>query len=490
MRLRRVFPPLLLCFAACGSNQDTSNPRSYAPDGATPDAALDAALDAPLDAAPTPDAPPDAPATTAKRIDITFAGTGRGFVFLTHTESAQKLATCTSSCTLLVEPSDPEELTLWGFTPSTFGGWTAVGCSSTTANNCNLGVVTTDRAATVTFNRDPQEVTTIFPPTRLVGLAMTPDGNLVTATTTAVSKLNLAGDVLWTTPMTAVPISSEDGGNALTTDAAGNIYGSGGGGLYKLSPDGQILWTTPVAITLSGNASFQSVVSASLDGTVIAAHTAGGAHVVDGNGALRFDTSGGADGMAVAPDGTVAIGVDSDIFLGQETVQLFDKTGNKLATVGNSDAGISLIYDPQGFLSRLATHFSASDMARFSPALQPAGADFEHTGFPGAVQAGLAVDPSGNTVIARGQAEGGFGPLGLRVKVITPASTVLWEETKPAKNDQSDGPPPLSDGVTPMLIAGDGSARFAIGGLYSDDTPWIRISTFQPSSTAKRSTRR
>jgi len=429
----------------------------------------------------------DFQSATAKRLDITFAGTGRGFVYLTHTHSAQKLTMCTASCTLFVEPSDPEELTLWGFTPSQFAGWTA-GCSSTTANDCDLGRVTSDRAATVTFNRDAQEVATIFPPKRLVGLAMTPDGNLVTATTTEVSKLNLAGDVLWTTPMTAELTSPEDGGNALTTDAAGNVYGSGGGGLYKLSPDGQIVWTRPVAILLNGDASFQSVVSASLDGTVIAARTARGAHVVDGDGQLRFDTGKRPDGMAVAPDGTVAVGVDNPSVPGVETAQRFDKTGHELESVGDFDPGISLIYDPQGFLSTLTTHFGATHMVRYSPALQPAGANREDTGFPGAVQAGLAVDPSGNTAIARGESDGHFGALGLRVRVIAPDSSVLWEERKPA-NDLGGGAPILIDGVTPFVIAGDGNTRFAIGGLYSDDTPWIRISTFLPSSTLTRGQR-
>ncbi|HEX7841865.1 MAG TPA: hypothetical protein VF469_30555, partial [Kofleriaceae bacterium] len=401
---------------------------------------------------------------TARRIDITIAGAAPGFVYVAESDPFSATLLCTSSCTTYVAPGT--DVTLYGFTPSTFGGWT--GACEVTTHDCNLGTVIADRAATVTFDRDEREVATIFPRETVTGLAMTPDGNVVVADAIGVSKLTLSGDVVWTTPIAG-------GAHDLASDAAGKIYGAGGPGLFALSPAGAILWTRAIAVAPHLGQSFQSTVAVSPDGSVIAAHTTDGAHVVDGSGADRFTRTGlTADGLAVAPDGTVAIGTESESVPGLLDAVRFDASGAPLATLsplpGDTDA--SLVYDAQNFLCAQTTQGGFAHVSRIAPDLTPAFTSSERTGFAVPPPAGIVIDSSGEVVAVRGNDESSLTATGLFIEVRSPTGAVTWTHRKQAISQIAII---LDDGVTPSAAAADGNHHVAVAGVYNDSMPWIQV---------------
>jgi hypothetical protein len=400
---------------------------------------------------------------TAKRISITVAGAAPGFVYVADSLFSAFLV-CTSSCTTYGAPGT--DITLYGFTPSTFAGWT--GACTTATNDCNLGTVIEDRAATVTFDRDEREVATLFPRALVTGLTMTPDGNLVVADAIGVSKLTTTGDVVWTRPIAG-------GAHDLASDAAGRVYGAGGPGLFALSPAGAILWTRSIGVARNVTQSFQSAVSVSPDGTVIAARTSDGARVVDGSGVDRF-TAGGltSDGLAVAPDGTVAIGTASLNVPALLDVVRFDASGAALAPIsplpGDTDA--SLIYDAQNFLCSVTTHGRFAHASRIAPDGTTVFSTTERV-FSGIdPPAGIVVDSRGEVVTVRNSDDSGTGiATGMLIKVWSATGELLWTHNKPSTPQMII----LDDGVTPSAIAADGDHHVAVGGVYNDFTPWIQV---------------
>ena len=402
---------------------------------------------------------------TAKRIHIDVAGEAAGFVYIVDDVTPGAPVICTRSCTTHVVPGT--HVDLFGFTPSTFSGWTG-GCTTTSDHDCSLGAVTTNRTASVTFDRDEREVATVIPRAPVTGLTMTPDGNLVVADQFGVSKLTLDGHVVWTRRI-------DRGASGLASDAAGHIYAVGGSGLVALSSDGKPLWSRSIHVDPNPLRSFQSTVSASPDGTVIAVHQSDGVQVVDGTGADRF-TRGGlspADGMAVAPDGTVAVGAESVVIDSLIDVHRFTASGVELPPLAPlpGDRDVSLVYDAQNFLCAETTFFGFADVSRTSPDLTTLFHTSELTHFAVSPPAAVVISSSGEIVSLRGADEDAFAT-GLLIEAYSPTGTLTWTHRKPAASQFFLI---LDDGVLPFAAATDTNHHLAVGGVYDATTPWIQV---------------
>ncbi|HET9623388.1 MAG TPA: hypothetical protein VFP84_18570, partial [Kofleriaceae bacterium] len=230
-------------------------------------------------------APPVGP-----KVTVTFAGGSTGQVRMFDDTSDAPITTCVASPCVGVVP-EGHHVTLFGFSSSQFGGWTG-DCVSTT-HDCDLGTVTSDRAAVVTFNRDPGEVVSFVTDDVPHWVAFAPDGGLYVSYL-EVRKLRLDGTIEWRFPKVGV--------HDMASDAAGNLYAVSGRELFSLSPDGALRWSTTVDLAPNFLRSIESGVQVSSDGTIIAVHTADGARVLDGNGNDRFALTGltGIDGFALA----------------------------------------------------------------------------------------------------------------------------------------------------------------------------------------------
>jgi hypothetical protein len=397
----------------------------------------------------------------SKAIAITMAGAA-GLVYVTSNDVV--LTECNSSCTTYVP--NATSVTLYGYTPSTFTGWTG-DCTSST-NDCNLGTVVNNRAATVTFARDDREIATLMLATPVTGLAMTPDGDLVVASANGVSRMTISGAVVWTTPIAG-------GATDLATDAAGNVYGRGGTGVFSLTSAGAMRWTHAVTVAKNPHLSIQSTIAVSPDGTVVAAHTSDGAAVLDGGtGADRFTITGlTSDGMAVAPDGTVAIGTASgDVWL---NVQRYNQMGTALATLmmlpGENDA--SLTYDVHNALCSQTTYGPGDGVtvSRIDSSLASAFSKAEGTTDQPTHMA-VVVASTGDIVAVRAATNQVLGG-GVRLEAFSPTGTSTWTHTK----TPSDLVPDFMevDGVEVKALAADGNHHVAVGGTYNYDSPWIQI---------------
>jgi hypothetical protein len=401
---------------------------------------------------------------TAQRIHINVAGEAAGFVYIVDDVTPGAPVICTRSCTTHVVPGT--HVDLFGFTPSTFSGWT--GACTTTDHDCSLGAVTTNLTATVAFDRDEREVATVIPRAPVTGLTITPDGNLVVADEFGVSKLTLDGHVVWTRRI-------ELGASGLASDAAGNIYAVGGSGLLALSSDGKPLWSRSITVAPNPLRSFQSTVSASPDGTVIAVHQSDGVQVVDGTGADRFARGGlsPADGMAVAPDGTVAVGAESVVVAPLIDVHRFTATGVELAPLAPlpGDRDVSLVYDAENFLCAQTTFFGIANVSRTSPDLTTLFETFEDTHFAVSPPGAVVISSSGEVIALRGADEDAFAT-GLLIEAYSPTGTLTWTHRKPAASQFFLI---LDDGVLPAAAATDGNHHLAVGGVYDATTPWIQV---------------
>lgn len=413
------------------------------------------------------------------RLHITIAGDGPGFVYVTDGPSGfHIIATCTSSCTVDL-PASPD-LALWAFTPSTFGGFTA-GCV-TSDHTCAIDPAIHEVA--VRFDRDPGEIATLFPARTVTGLVFAPDGDLIIGDPTGVSKLTLAGAVVWTTPIVG-------GAHDLATDDAGNIYGASnttgtstlvGPGLFALSPTGVVKWTRPFNLQLDPERlehAFQSRVSASPDGTVIAALNDEGVHVVDGNGVDRFPTilHSFLDGMAVAPDGTVAYGTQSPLASDIVDVNRVTKDGAPLDPITSlfGDRNLAMAYGAGNFLCTQTMDSGVSDVARVAPDLsyaftaqQRVDADIEFTG-------GVAFDSSGDCIVAHITNDVVAAAFGVRFDAYSPTGAITFTHNKPAADEVAG--PLLADGVTASALATDHNHHVALSGDFGGfgAIPWIQV---------------
>jgi hypothetical protein len=404
-------------------------------------------------------------AADAKQVAITFAGGATGQAIVYDAAAASTLVTCTASCTTYVAPA--AQIVLYGFTPSTFAGWTG-DCTSST-HDCNLGTVVNDRAATVTFTPDEREVATLTPPAPPLAIAYTPDGDLIVADASAVRKLTPAGQIVWTA-------AGVGGAVAVATDDAGHVFGLSGSDLFGLSAAGALSWKTavPGPYALPQQA-FGAALAASPDGTVIAVLQADGAFVVDGAGAKRFQATGVLHAHAVAVDASGIVAVANDNGTGDTSeAHRYDKTGAPLATLpATSEIGyydIAIAYDTTGDLCAHSTGFSHAIVSRTDAAGAFAFLESESTSAAADLPTGLAVASTGDLIALRGTGDGSIA--GLQLEQWSPTGTVLWSHVK---TPTSYVAPLFDDGVNPTAIAADGAKHVAVAGTYGDTQPWIQI---------------
>ncbi|HEX4416842.1 MAG TPA: choice-of-anchor D domain-containing protein [Kofleriaceae bacterium] len=398
--------------------------------------------------------------TGTHRLHIAFAGAGTGTVDIAVTDGLPP-PPCAATCD--VDVTAGTVLQLIPSTPSMFGGWSG-GC--TLDDTECVATMTSDRNVTVTFDRDDREIATLRPGRAVQGLAFAADGNLIIGDDQQVSEVKLDGTVVWSTPITG-------GVHGLVTDDAGRIYGGGGtmpGGIvFAMSATGGMLWTKPLAIEYPGITvtSIQSTVQVSPDGTVVAALTTSGLSVLDGNGNDRFAVPGvNIDGMAVAADGTVAIGTSSANFPDQLDLHRYTPSGTELALVSPlpGDARASLAFDAAGGLGSITTSFSHAQVAYTTPALTTAWSTRTETD-DSVAPAGLVFDSGGNMVVTYTQ-DSTF--IGLHIEQLaTSSGASLWTLLKAPADS-------LFGDFEPQAIAADHAKRVAIGGAY-DFAPWVAV---------------
>jgi hypothetical protein len=401
----------------------------------------------------------------AKALTFTFAGAGQGQVQVYVNSGLGPQTICTATCTTYV-PSGAS-VVAYGFTPSTFGGWSGA-CVSATAD-CNLGTVVNDRAATATFDLDDREVVTLTPPAPPTAIAYAPDGDLIVADAAAIRKLTPAGAIVWTA-------SGAGGAAAVATDAAGDVFALGGSTLFALTPAGALAWSA----SLPGGfirpyQSFGSPLAASPDGTVLAVLQGGGAYVTDGGGVLRFQATGVPDprAIAVAADGTVAIAGD-DRTADDSDVVRFTPAGVALATIPSiGHAGyydLAMAFDATGDVCAYSTGFSSANAARLDPGGTFAFDKFESTQAAADLPTGAAVASTGDLIGARGVTDDPIS--GLQLEQWSPTGALLWSHTKTYRAVLV---PLVDDGVMPVSIAADGAKHVAVAGTYGYSQPWIQI---------------
>jgi hypothetical protein len=359
-------------------------------------------------------------------VTVTIAGPGRGYVLVS---AGGLVTTCTHSCTRPLYPLDA--VALYAFTPSTFTGWTGACTGSTRA--CDLGSIDDDLAVTATFDRDEHEVATVLPRAPAIGLALAPDGDVVVADADGVTRLHPDGTVAWTTPIAG-------GASDLATDTAGDVFGRSGSGLFALSAAGAPTWTRTFAAVGVAHLSMESSVAASPDGTVIAVLTSDGAHVVDDHGDDRFVATGlSAEGVAVAPDGTVGIAIPSTAYPEQVEVVRYSAAGAALVALDPlpGDYDVSIEYDSASDLCAAVTGFGGALVSRFAPDLGNVFTSGERTGAAFNVAAAIGSDGADDVIYLR---EGGLGGRrGYQLEVFSPTGAITWTHTRPGTDADYEG---------------------------------------------------
>ena len=405
-------------------------------------------------------------ASTAKQISVTFAGTGVGLAMVADVTN-NRTVECTSSCTTYVDAN--VSVSVAGFSPSTFVGWSG-DCTATT-HDCSLGTVINNRAVTLTANADPHEAGTLLPSATVTGLAIAPTGDVVIANATGVSQVAVAGNVVWSTPITG-------GATSLATDSAGDVYGVGSASVFALSPTGAVAWTRAITgVTANPDHYYNSTIAASPDGTVIAVLTADGVHVVDGSGSDRFTITGlspAPQNVAVAADGTVGlIQLDNSIQSGQTKALLYSPAGTSLPTFpllpGDGDS--ALAFDATDAVCVVSTGFSELTTSRLTAPSTVAWSSVEHVGGTGAEPAGVLVDSSGEVVQISPNSLG--AAQGLQLEVFSSTGTVVLNQTK-ATDFFATPPFVFEDSVQPSIVATGGTNRMAIAGEWGSG-PWIQV---------------
>ncbi|HEY3807830.1 MAG TPA: choice-of-anchor D domain-containing protein [Kofleriaceae bacterium] len=399
--------------------------------------------------------------SNAHKISIAMAGTGHGFAVVTGSTGQP---TCISSCTVYV--ADASEITVYGFSPSTFVGFT--GDCTTSTNTCNLGTITADRSITLTANADPNEVATLLPTAQITGLAVEPNGDLVVATATGVSRVTIAGTSVWTTPMTG-------GASQLAVDSNSDVYGLGSDDVFGLGSDGSQAWTRAFMGVNPGAESFDSSVAVKSDGTVVAILTGDGVHVVSGAGSDIYTITGlspAPQTVAIGSDGTVGlIQLDESMESNQTKALRYDTTGASLATFGllPGDEDSSIALDGTGAVCIVSTGEDELTTSRSTAPSTPAWSVTKQVNSGSTTPAGVLVDSTGEVVQVNWLSETSFG---MELKVFASANgNVVIDQTKPAHALVLLS---FSDVVTPQFIATGGTNRIAIAGTY-DSQPWIQV---------------
>jgi hypothetical protein len=398
------------------------------------------------------------------KVTVNATGGTPGLIFIVDQTTGKTLTTCVgSACGASVPAGD--HVTLSAFTPSQFGGWTG-DCVSTT-HDCDLGTVTADRAVSVAFNRDPQELATFLSGDIAHAVAFTPDGALYLAYLD-VRKVGLDGTIIWRAPVA--------GAHDLASDAAGNVYGVDGvGDVFSLSPTGAARWNKPVAFATA--TSKTSGVQVSSDGAVVAVRTTDGARVFDGSGNDLFAITGvtGADGFALAADGTLAIGEPAKA-VNRRDIHRWKRDGTALPTLaslpGNTD--VSLAFDAGDAVCGLTVGFGVETVSRTLSTATLAFKSSALTGFSNIDPlSALGVDSDGSLVVAR-STDPTFDASGVHFDAFSPTGTKTFTLEKKASTQPE--PVLVFDGVQIQSFAVDPrSHRIAVVGLYSDIYGWVEV---------------
>jgi hypothetical protein len=409
-----------------------------------------------------------APAPPAHhRITVDLAGDTLGEIFIEGGTPSQCM---TSPC--VFDVLDGADITLWGFSPSQFAGWTG-DCVSAT-HDCEVFSVTADLVAQATFHRDDREQISFFFDRTPFGVAFAPDGGLYIGAD-GLRKMRLDGTIEWRNPLAAV--------HELAVDAAGNVYaavgfGNNGAGnaVCAVSPTGEIRWTKPLDLALNFRQSLQSLIQVSSDGTVIAVHTADGARVLDGDGNDRFAITGvtGGDGFALAADGTLAIGVPAAA-ANRRDVRRWTKDGTPLPTLtslaGNFD--VSLAFDAGDALAAVTLGAGGQAVSRTRPDLTQVFRTNAATGFSSQDPSGvIGVNSAGEIVVVR-STDPSVLTGGLHLDVFSPTGSKTFTIDKPLV--EPIGPIGF-DGVLIEAAAIDPrSHRVAVAGRYAAAVPWLEV---------------
>ena len=410
----------------------------------------------------------------AKKIAITMAGTSRGYAGLLGTGPTTRYGNCLTSCDIYVPMG--AQVTAYGYSPSTFVGWSGDCTSSTDA--CNLGTIVADRAITLTTAADPDEVATLLPAVATTGLAIAANGNLIIGTSTGVSEITLAGTAVWSTAISG-------GATSLATDAAGHIYGLGGPGVFALTATGTMVWTRNFAGAPVRGGSLNSSVAASPDGTVIAVFTGDGVHVVDGSGVDRFTITGVSplpQTVAVAPDGSVALSQDDLANADQSKALIWSKTGTPLTAFSALPGyySASIVFDGTNALCGITTGRGNSTIFRVTSPGVTAFSASNQWSLSNPTGAAAAITSSGEVVGMRyNRPQSGSFP-GVRLEVFSPTGTPVLTNIKATYEFAFGGFGfSLYAGVLPEHLASGGTNRIAISGVfsngYSSSNEWIQV---------------
>jgi trimeric autotransporter adhesin len=396
-----------------------------------------------------------------KQIHIAFAGSGPSYVGVENTPSL--IDTCSSDCTIYV--ASGTQVLLRGFSASTFGGWSGDCVAST--SDCSLGTVINDRSVTITSNPDPYEAATLSPSKQVKGLAVTSTGDLIVGSPVDVSKVSITGTVAWSTAITG-------GVRGLAIDAADEVFAIGTNSIIKLSATGTVMWSQTLTANVLGYANNPAIAVAP-DGTTIAVLTNTGMRVLDGSGGDRFAITNApnATSVAVAPDGTIALGED-DVAIG-DVVQAarYSSGGTSLTSFGPLAGTLhaALLFTSTNTLCA-ATHGENSITASL---VNTAGT----TVYSQSESKPLLTGPWSSGVIATPTGECGkisllsqltFNP-GVKLDVYSATGTVVHSITKqPVVGDGSFN----GIGVYATWIASGGTNRVAIAGGFVSK-PWIQV---------------
>lgn len=411
--------------------------------------------------------------TSAKKITVTFAGTGKSLVNAHMTNSQfGSYGSCTSDCIIYVPQNAQVEVV--GVSPSMFVGWS--GDCTTTTHICALGTIANDRAVTVTSNLDQYEVLSMFPPIDLMtGLAALPNSDLVIGTTTGVTVVTLAGTIVWSTAI-------EGGARSIAVDAAGHVYGISVGTdeVFALSATGALMWTRSFPVAPRNSFSFASTLSVSPDGTVIGVLTTDGVHVVDGSGVDRFTITGVTpvpQAVAVSPAGTVGIAILYEMPAGSGNRQVlrYSSSGTPLTTLAPIPGGnqISLMYDANENLAAATATSTRFTTSATSPANTTnfSAADVTNLGSPPV--SGVAVTASGKVAGFRMYNLLNGNATGTALRAFSSTGSVLISR---------DHPPDLTvpysyDNmfVPSQITAGGGGTNRIVTGGYYNNMVWISV---------------
>ncbi|MDQ3334144.1 MAG: choice-of-anchor D domain-containing protein [Myxococcota bacterium] len=246
-------------------------------------------------------------------LDIAFAGTSIGSVRVLDGSTVNE---CTSNCTVPITPGNT--IRILPATPSKFGGMTGA-CPVMPDNDfisCSFTAPAGTSNVTVTFDKYPNEQWTSLIPVSndLLFAKLDGSGNVIVASTSAVTKLSPIGATIWTQPRNvhALAVGPGDGFNIYVV--------VGGNTIEKLNPDGSTQWSQPL------NMAFDQAACLEVDCIAIAP---------DGAVAVRGETSVGRWSAVGNPSWTRSVSgspVASIIFDRFETLYVVANTAGRRFT--------------------------------------------------------------------------------------------------------------------------------------------------------------